>query len=92
MKGRNESAVYFKLQVDITDLRQYIHKRNRENLEQVKETGKVTLFHAILTAMTKAAIERPQVNRFIIGRRVYQRNDLTCAFVIKSEFRDDANE
>ncbi len=92
MKGRNESAIYFKLQADITALRQYINKRNHDDLEQIKQTGKVTLFHAILTALAKSAVERPQVNRFVIGRRVYQRNDMTCAFVIKSEFKDDANE
>ena len=36
-------------------------------------------------------IERPQTNRFIIGHRIYQRNRL-LRFVIKSEFRDNANE
>ncbi len=92
MKGRNESAVYFKQQIDVTALKEYINKKNHEIAETDNDLGKSTIFHAVLTAMAKTAVERPQVNRFIIGRRVYQRNQLTVAFVIKSEFRDDANE
>ena len=92
MKGRNESAVYFKQQVDVTALKAYINQKNHENAARPGESGKSTLFHGILTAIVKTAVERPQVNRFVIGRRVYQRHDLTCAFVIKSEFRDDASE
>jgi len=92
MKGRNESAVYFKQQVDVTALKAYINQKNHENAGKPGDSGKSTLFHGILTAIVKTAAERPQVNRFVIGRRVYQRKDLTCAFVIKSEFREDANE
>lgn len=91
MKGRNESAVYFKQQVDVTALRAYINAKNHEAADQ-GDSVKSTLFHGILTAMIKTMIERPQTNRFVVGRRVYQRKDITCAFVVKSEFRDDANE
>jgi hypothetical protein len=91
MKGRNESAVYFKVQIDVTNLKAYINTKNHEAAAS-GEGVKSTLFHGILTAMVKTAVERPQVNRFVIGRRVYQRNRLSCAFIVKSEFRDDANE
>ena len=92
MKGRNESAVYFKQQVDVTALRAFINQKNHENVGKAGDNGKSTLFHGILTAIVKTAVERPQVNRFVIGRRVYQRHDLSIAFVVKSEFREDANE
>ncbi|HBP37708.1 MAG TPA: hypothetical protein DD640_03015 [Clostridiales bacterium] len=91
MKGRNESAVYFKQPIDITNLRAYLNEKNRAAAAS-GHGAKSTLFHAILAAMIQTVVERPQVNRFVIGRRVYQRNRISCAFVIKSEFRDDANE
>jgi len=91
MKGRNESAVYFKQQIDVTELKAYLGHRNRESA--VNRLGAMsTLFHAVLTAMVKITVERPQVNRFIIGRRLYQRDDIRIAFVIKREFKDDAKE
>jgi len=91
MQKRNESAVYFKKQIDVSALKAYINKKNHEVVSS-GQGAKSTMFHAILAAIVKTATERPQVNRFIIGRRIYQRKYLSCAFVIKSEFRDDANE
>jgi hypothetical protein len=91
MKGRNESAVYFRQQIDVTALKAYISEKNRAAAAS-GEGSKSTLFHAVLAAMIKTIVERPQVNRFVIGRRIYQRNTISFAFVIKSEFRDDANE
>ncbi len=91
MKGRNESAVYFKQQIDVTDLKAWLTARNR----QAAASGsgpKATIFHAILTALARTMHERPHINRFIIGRRVYQRHELVVAFVFKREFSDDSNE
>ena len=91
MKGRNESAIYFRQQIDATAIRAYLNEKNREAAAS-GEGVKATIFHAVLAALVKTVAERPQMNRFIIGRRIYQRNRLSCAFVIKREFKDDANE
>jgi len=91
MKGRNESAVYFMQQVDVTELKAYIGQRNRESAA-TRNGAMSTLFHAVIAAFVKITVERPQVNRFIIGRRVYQRNHIRVAFVVKREFKDDAKE
>jgi pyruvate/2-oxoglutarate dehydrogenase complex dihydrolipoamide acyltransferase (E2) component len=91
MKGRNASAIYFKQQIDVTALKAYIHEKNRQHAAQ-DDGYKATLFHAVLAATVKTVAERPQLNRFIIGRRIYQRDRITAAFIIKSDFRDDAQE
>jgi pyruvate/2-oxoglutarate dehydrogenase complex dihydrolipoamide acyltransferase (E2) component len=91
MKGRNESAIYFRQQIDITDLKVWLNERNRAAAAS-GEGVKSTLFHAVLAALVKIVNERPQINRFVIGRRVYQRHELSIAFVIKREFKDDSNE
>ena len=90
MKGRNEAAIYFCEQVDITELRQWLNKRNRE--AALNNGIKSTLFHAIITAVAKTVHERPQLNRFVVGRRVYQRHEFSCAFIMKREFKDDSSE
>ena len=91
MKGRNEAAIYFSEQIDITQLKAWLLTRNRAAAAS-GEGVKSTLFHAVLTALVKTIHERPQINRFVIGRRLYQRHELSCAFVIKREFKDDSNE
>lgn len=90
LQKRNESAIYFNQEIDITELKTFLHERNHQALNN--SGVKMTLFHIVLAGMTRVVAERPQLNRFIIGRRVYQRKDFTVAFVMKREFKDDAKE
>lgn len=91
MKGRNEAAIYFSQAIDVTELKAYIRKRNRE--VAVSRNGSiVTIFHTVITALVKTATERPHINRFVIGRRVYQRNEFSCSFVMKREFSEEGKE
>lgn len=86
MKGRNASAIYYTQKVDATALLAYLAEKNRTS------PCKITVFHAVLAAMVKTVCERPQLNRFIIGRRMYQRDAIDVAFVVKREFNDKAQE
>ncbi len=90
MKTRTESVIYFKQESDITELKTFLHDRNH----QAAANGgvKMTLFHIVLAALNRVTAERPQMNRFVMGRRVYQRNEFSVAFVMKREFRDDSQE
>lgn len=90
MKGRNEAAVYFTQEIDVTDLKEWLNQRNRA--DGADKSSAATIFHAVMAALVKTVVERPQMNRFIVGRRVYQRYQFRVAFVVKSEFRDDAKE
>lgn len=92
MKNRNESAIYFKQEIDITAVKAFLHDRNRAAVAGGGSGIKMTLFHVILAALVRIIAERPQMNRFVVGRRVYQRNAIKLAFVMKREFKDDAKE
>lgn len=92
MKNRNESAIYFKQEIDITAVKAFLHERNRAAVAEGGSGIKMTLFHVILASLVRIIAERPQMNRFVVGRRVYQRNDIKLAFVMKREFKDDAKE
>ena len=52
----------------------------------------ITFFHLILTAMAKMVYNRPKMNRFVSGRRFYQRKDIILSFVAKKKFSDDGEE
>lgn len=89
MRTRTESAIYFKQEIDITELKAFLHEHNH----RAAGSGvKMTLFHVVLAALTRVVAERPQMNRFVSGRRVYQRNEFSVAFVMKREFNDNAKE
>ena len=61
--------------VDEDIIKQYIRAKRREGL-------RVTHMSVLAAAHYKAALENPKVNRFIMNRKIYQRNHFCFSFVI----------
>lgn len=88
---RTEAEVCLIDKFDVTEILKYIDKKN----EEYKSDGidvKLTLFHCIVTGVTRMIMERPVLNRFIQGRRIYERDDVSLSFVAKRRFTDHAEE
>ena len=82
MRGKNQSAVYWEQKFDVTATDAFI-----ERYRQV--TGKrVTYHHLVIWAAVHAIAERPRLNRFIAGGRVYQRRGIWISFSGKKK-KDD---
>ncbi len=89
MKGRNESAVYFTHELHMKKTIEFIRQYNKEN----KGNGKrLTLFHVILCGIVRAIAFRPQMNRFISGKKIYQRNRIQLSFIVKKQLTDEGLE
>ena len=86
MENRCNAEVYSYETIDVTDLLKYLDKLNK-NSEQ-----KITLFHAVITAIAKTIYNRPLLNRFIAGKRFYDRNYISISFVAKNKLEDNAEE
>lgn len=85
MKGRNESIAYYPVQVDAENLLAYV--------EQQKGTSQeITIFESVLLALTRILRERPTLNRYIIGRRLYQRRSVDLSFVARKQYTLDSDE
>ena len=85
MKGRNESIAYYPVLVDAEPLLAY--------LEEKKGTDQqITVFEAFLLALVRILRERPTLNRYFIGRRLYQRRDVELSFVARRQYTDDSTE
>ena len=87
MPNRCDAEVYIEELIDVTELVKYIDEENQRQREY-----KLTPFHVITAAVGKIVYHRPYLNRFIAGRRLYQRNKITLAFVVKRKFNDEAEE
>jgi hypothetical protein len=84
MRGRNESSVLFEQQLDMSRAQPWLLDWNRR-------TGQhATAFHLVLHAIARALHERPHINRFIVGRRIYDRRGVFLTFAAKKAMRDDA--
>ena len=91
MAKRTEAEVCLSDIFDVTELLKFIDKKNVEILAGGGDY-KMTLFHCIVAGVTKMIMERPLLNHFIQGRRVYERNDISLSFVAKRRFTDHAEE
>ena len=87
MPNRTDCEVCLQDKIDVTELLPYIERKNAEHPEY-----KTTMFHCILAAVSKMVYERPFLNRFIQGRRTYERYEISLGFVAKRRFADGAEE
>lgn len=85
-KNRTDAEVYTKVEFDVTEFRKYIDDLNE------KSEFPITYFHGITTALAKTIYNRPLLNYFVSGRRMYERNKVTVSFVAKNKFEDNAEE
>lgn len=87
MPNRTENEAFIQEQIDLTNILAYLEKKNAQQPEY-----KYTIFHVITAALAKTLTLRPKMNRFVKGNRMYERNELTFAFVVKKQFADEAHE
>lgn len=85
MKTRTESLVYFNTALDVENLLEYIEKKKAEGIE-------LKFFQLFVAAVVKLFKERPHLNRFVAGRRLYQRDDIKISFIAKKAATDEAEE
>src|SRR3954462_11993286 len=84
MRGKNESSMLFEQQLDMSRAQPWLADWNRR-------TGqRATAFHLVLHALARVLHDRPHLNRFIVGRRIYDRRGVYLTFAAKKAMRDDA--
>lgn len=92
MPKRTDNEVYTNLTIDATRLLEYLKDKNAGLDDSYPEGFKFTLFHCVITALSRMVYERPLMNRFVQGGRMYDRYDITLSFVAKRRFEDHADE
>jgi hypothetical protein len=88
MPTRTESLVYFPQRIEVDGLLAWLEEVNADRPREER----ITLFHVLLTAIGRTLRLRPEVNRFVAGRRTYQHDEISISFVVKSSMSDEAEE
>lgn len=78
MKTRNDAQVEFDAEIDLSKIENRIRER-RKNGETI------SLLDYFFTALIRTVAEYPRLNRFVAGRRLYSRDNLTLSIVVKKE-------
>jgi hypothetical protein len=80
MRRRHDASIYFNQKLDLTKTMVYMKKND------------VKIFHIFLASLLKLGVEKPAFNRFVVGKRVYQRNYLAIGFMAKADHSEEASE
>jgi hypothetical protein len=83
---RNDNLVWFQVDVEVERALDWAKERSaaRDPLRPI------TLFHVILAALARILHERPRLNRFTAGGRLWQREGIWITFSAKMRFDDEA--
>ena len=87
MPSRADNEAFIQELVDLSAVEAYLEKKNAQDPKY-----KYTFFQVILAALARTIEMRPRMNRFIIGDRYYDRDDITFSFIVKKEFSDHSDE
>ncbi len=82
---RNESAVYFEDAIDVTETLAFIDAWNAD-----ANAPRLTLFSLVLFAVARTLHEHPRLNRFVAGRKLYQRDGVWLSFAAKKSMSPEA--
>lgn len=85
--NRCDNEAFISECIDLTNVNKYLQEKNADGPEYA-----YNLFQVVVTAVLKAVTLRPKMNRFIANKNMYQRNEVTAAFVVKKLFADNGAE
>jgi pyruvate/2-oxoglutarate dehydrogenase complex dihydrolipoamide acyltransferase (E2) component len=88
MPGRNESIVFYEQMVDATAMTAYIERWNRG--PEGAQGAHLTPLHLVVASLGRVLTARPQLDRFVAARRLWQRKQTSIAFAAKKAFADHA--
>lgn len=86
MRTRTESVIYHAQRLRIRDTLAWLDGTN------AGREPKITFFQVVLAACVRTLALRPEANRFVAGRRIYQRRTIDLSFVVKRELTEQAGE
>jgi hypothetical protein len=90
MVTRHESIAYFRIYLDVTKSLEFMEKYNKDR--GLDKSNRLTFFHIFLTACARGFGMYPQLNRFILGRKFWQRNRIQFSFLVKKKLKYKAKE
>lgn len=87
LPNRADNEAVLNEKIDLTEIMKYVDEKNSGNPE-----FKYTIFHVLCACVAKVMTLRPRMNYFYSGKRLYEKKDLSMAFVVKKRFVDNSPE
>jgi len=87
MRSRLDCQNNYEEIVEIAELEKFVRRLRKET-----EMTNLSLFHVFVAAAIRMVAVRPCINRFVSGRKIYARNDLSLVMSVKKEMTCEGAE
>ena len=87
MKTRNDSQNLFQSSVEMGRIENYIRKKRRED-----GLANFGFLHVIFAAYVRMISQKPGLNRFVAGQRIYHADDIVFSMMVKKSMSLNAQE
>jgi pyruvate/2-oxoglutarate dehydrogenase complex dihydrolipoamide acyltransferase (E2) component len=85
MATRNDAQVYFEDRIYLEETQKFIR-------EMRKEGHRIGFLHIVVAAMIRVISQKPHINRFVVGKRIYARNEISFSLAVKKEMTEEGEE
>ncbi len=86
MNDRTDAHVYFEDSIDLTKVEPFIREYRNEH------KVKIGMMHLIIAAMVRTMSQKPKINRFVSGNKIYARNHISISYTMKKAMTEQASD
>jgi hypothetical protein len=86
MKTRSDSQNFFDDRFEINKTEAYLRARRNEGAEGL------SFLHVVIAAMVRTISQKPGINRFIAGQKIYARNEILISLALKKKLLEGSPE
>jgi hypothetical protein len=86
MRTRSDAQVFFENSFDIGRVEKWLR------LQRDAGRPEIGFLHVLVAAIVRTLSQRPQLNRFIAGQRIYARNEISVSLALKKKLDDGSPE
>ena len=83
IRRRNDAVVHYEQRLDLSATEDYLTRWNA-----LPERMPLRLFHVLMAALARTLQDRPHMNRFVLGSRLWQRNEVALSWSVVKERND----
>ncbi len=86
MKLKNDANNCFADSIEITEVDRFLKKKRAEGFPGMG------MLHVFLASYVRVVSQKPALNRFVAGQRIYARNDIEVVLIVKKSMSAEAGE
>lgn len=85
MTDRSDAQVFFEDTIYLEETHKFIRKLRKEGY-------RLGFLHVVIASMVRVMSQKPKINRFVVGKKTYARNQIVFSLAIKKEMTEEAEE